>query len=607
MKTLFIIPPQWYPMNPYLSAAQLIGQFKAKGLDAVARDLNIEFFNDILKKDKVLDAAEKAKRFYESFLPEVQSEGYCEEKFDSYSRALKTKLLRFTAYVDFLKSGISTDDIADRVEDAVSVMKDADRFYDPEQLFEAKDTLKDALKIISLPFMPSRIMLDNFIANPVYSYDYEDIKLQVDSDDLNMFVDYFDNKIKIEDFSEYSIIGISIFDLSQVIPGLTLAKYLKERTDAHITLGGNYIYKIRESLKKFPEFFDIFCDSVQLGDGEIAAVKLAEILRDNESLDNAYSLMYKDCKGVVRETETAPLLNMEALAPPCFDGYDFSKYFSADIVMPVQLSKSCYWAKCTFCDFYTGQQCFDIKPVSHAVDEIEYLVNKYGFKHFLFVDEAVPPKYYDRLATEIIKRGVNIYFYSFARMEKAFTKDVLQNLYNAGARLFSWGYEAESERVMKLLNKGIDCQNRTKLLQDAKDVGLWNHCTFLLGYPGETPEETEATKNVIRNRDLINSCTPSNFALKKNALLINEVDEAGIKDITDNGNFHISCNYMVNGKATQNIKKDRMDFQIDFLKKTSDCLWSLDFTDTDHILLYTSKYGAKWVLDYRLKYKKHNF
>ena len=122
----------------------------------------------------------------------------------------------------------------------------------------------------------------------------------------------------------------------------------------------------------------------------------------------------------------------------------------------------------------------------------------------------------------------------------------------------------------------------------------------------ETSEETEATKKVICNRELIHSCTPSNFALK-NALLINEVDEAGIKDITDNGNFHISCNYVVNGKATQNIKNDRMNFQTDFLKKTADCLWSLDFTDTDHILLYTSKYGAKWVLDYRLKYKKHNF
>lgn len=607
MKTLFIIPPQWYPMNPYLSAAQLIGQFKAKGLEAEAKDLNIEFFNDILKKERVIDAASEAKAFYDAFKTEVEENGYCQEMFSTYTRELQSKLMRFVAYTDFLKSGLDAESVAEKVEDAVTAMKDPEKFYNPELLFEAKDTLKDALKIISLPFMPSRIMLDNFIANPVYSYNYDDINLQVGNSDLNMFVDYYNEKIKAEDYSGYSIIGISIFDLSQVIPGLTLAKLLKEKTNAHITLGGNYIYKIRDSLKTLPEFFDVYCDSVQLGDGEIAAVKLAEIIRDNGSFEDAYSLIYKDINGEIKETQTAPLLDMEALAPPCFDGYDFGKYFSPDIVLPIQLSKSCYWAKCTFCDFYTGQQCFDIKSVNHAVDEIEHLVNKYGFRHFIFVDEAVPPKYYDRLATEIINRGLKIYFYSFARMEKAFTKDVLQNLYNAGARMFSWGYEAESERVMKLLNKGIDCSYRKTLLRHAMDVGLWNQCTFLLGYPGETPEETEATKRVIWNRELIHSCTPSNFALKKNALLINETDNAGIKNIADNGDFHISCNYVVDGKATQNIKKDRMDFQVDFLKKTADSLWSLDFTDTDHILLYTSKYGAKWVRDYRLKYNKHNF
>ena len=607
MKTLFIIPPQWYPMNPYLSAAQLIGQFKNKGLDAVARDINIEFFNDVLKKEQIVNAAKKAEDFFESFRLEVEKNGYCEEDFKMYPRELQSDLMKFVAYTDFVKSGLNVEEIANEIEKAVSVLKDPVKFYDPEQLFWAKDLIKDALKIISLPYMPSRIMLDNFIANPMYSYDYEDIKLQVNDANINMFVEYFDKKVIPEEFGEYSVIGISIFDLSQVIPGLTLAKFLKERTNAHITLGGNYIYKIRESIKKIPEFFDVFCDSIQLGDGEIAAVKLAEIVRDGGNLEEAYSLIFKDAKGEIKETEVAPLLNMDALAPPCFDGYDFEKYFSADKVLPVQLSKSCYWAKCTFCDFYTGQQCFDIKSVNHAVDEIEHLVNEYGFHHFIFVDEAVPPKYYDKLATEIIKRGLKIYFYSFARMEKAFTKEVLQNLYNAGARMFSWGYEAESERVMKLLNKGIDCSYRKTLLQYAMDVGLWNQCTFLLGYPGETKEETEATKKVIWNRELIHSCTPSNFALKKNALLINETNEAGIKNVADNGDFHISCNYVVDGKATQNIKKDRMDFQLDFLRKTASSLWSLDFTDTDHILLYTSKYGAKWVREYKLKYKKHNF
>lgn len=594
-------------MNAYLSAAQLVGQLKAKGIQAETRDLNIEFFNDILNEETVVSAYNQAKIFYEGFVGEFEKNGYCEEKFESYSKETKTKILRFIACKEFFESGIDSFEVAKKVKEAVNVTKDKTKFYNPELLVEAKDIMKDALRIISLPYMPSKIMLDNFIANPVYSYDYEDTKTQVNSSELNMFKDYFEKKIKAEDFSEYDIIGISIFDLSQIIPGFTLSKIIKEKTNAHITLGGNYIYKIRESIKTNPEFFDIFCDSVQLGDGEMAAVKLAEVLRDNQGLENTWSLIYKNEEGLVCETKTAPLLNMKTLAPPCFDGYDFDLYFSADKVIPVQLSKSCYWAKCTFCDFYTGQQCFDIKPVETAVDEIEHLVKKYGFKHFIFVDEAVPPKYYNRLATEIIKRGIEIYFYSFARMEKDFTKEVLQNLYNAGARFFCWGYEAESERVMKLLNKGIDCSYRKQLLRNAKDVGLWNHCTFLFGYPSETPEETQSTKDVICDHSLVDSSTPSNFALKKNAILINEVDEAGLENIKDNGDFHISCNYELNGKATRNIKKERMDFQNDFLRKNADRIWSIDFTDTDHILLYTSKYGAEWVRNYRLKYKKHNF
>ncbi len=608
MKTLFILPPQWYPMSPYLSAALLIGQFKKNGLTATAKDLNIEFFNNILNKETVLSSAAKAKDFYTSFAKEVDEKGYCEENFNTYSQEIKTKLLRFAAADEFFgKNQITAQEIAEKIDSAVDVLKTPKKFYNPELLFEAKDTIKDALKIISLPYQPSRIQLDNFIANPIYSYNYNDIKYQCENSDVNMFVDYFNSKLNPQDYAEYDIIGISIFDLSQVIPGLTLAKYLKKHTDAHITLGGNYIYKIRELFKNIPEFFDIFCDSVQIGDGEIAAVSLAKTIRDKKELSEAYSLIYKDKKGIVRQTETAPLLNMDAIEPPCFDGYDFSKYFSPETVFPLQLSKSCYWAKCTFCDFYTGQQCFDIKSVSHAVDEIETLINDYGAEYFIFVDEAVPPKYYNELALEIIKRNLKIKFYSFVRMEKAFTKEILKNLHDAGATMFSWGYEAESERIMKLLNKGIDCSERKRILQDAKDVGLWNHCTFLLGYPGETHKETESTKAVIRNRALVNSCTPSNFALKKNAILFDETESANIKNITDNGDFHISCNYTIDGVGTDGIKKNRMDFQIDFLKKTADSLWSLDFTDTDHIMLYVAKYGADWVLNYRLKYKKHNF
>lgn len=607
MKTLLIIPPQWYPMNPYLSAAQLIGQLKARGYEATALDMNIEFFNDILTGENVLRYSNMAKEFLEGFLGEIEEKGYSADKFNTYSPEIKTKLARAKAIGDYLSSFAQRiGECVRNIDDAVAVMKDKDRFYDPEIHFRAKDTIKDALEIISLPFAPSRIMLDNYIANPFYSYNYDDIKKQAYDSRLNMFIEYYEKKLTEYNFDDYAVIGISVCDLSQVVPGLTLARMLKERCSAHITLGGNYIYKIRNDLKHIPEFFEVFCDSLQIGDGELSLVTFLEGIEGKRKMSEVYSLIYKDEHGDIATTPSAPLLDMDKIEFPCFDGYDFSKYFSADIVMPVQLSKGCYWGKCTFCDFYTGQQCYDTKSVERAVDEVEYLIEKYGFKHFAFVDEAVPPVYYNKFALELIKRQVKIKFYSFARLEKGFTPEVLKNLYDAGACFFAWGYEAHSPRIMKLLNKGVDVDYRLELLKNAKKIGLWNHCTFLLSYPTETPEETEATKDIIRQRDLINSCTPSNFALKKNAILHDTASELGITGIVNNGDFHVSCNYEMSGMKTGDIKRNRMEFQLDFLEQTKHSLWSLTFTDTDHLMLYLAKYGTQWVYDYRLKYEKRH-
>lgn len=607
MKTLLIMPPQWYPMSPYLSMAQLTGQIKAKGYEALAYDINVEFFNDVLTKEKVLSYAAEARVFVSSFVKEIAEKGYTAEKFDTYPAGIKTKLARFRLISEYMaKNEGRIEETAENIDDAVAVMKDKERFYDPEEHFRAKDIIRDALEIISLPYLPSRIMLDNFIANPFYSYNYDDIRNQCCDRSLNLFIDYYDEKLKSVSLDEYSLIGISICDLSQVVPGLTLARMLKERYNAHVTLGGNYIYKIRNDLKNIPEFFGLFCDSLQIGDGELSLVTLIEALDGKRDVKDVYSLVYKNDDGEIVINPSAPLLDMDKIEFPDFDGYDFSKYFSADIIIPVQLSKGCYWGKCTFCDFYTGQQCYDTKSVERAADEVEALIEKYGYRHFAFVDEAVPPAYYNRFALELIKRNVKINFYSFARLEKGFTPEVLKNLYEAGACFFAWGYEAQSPRIMKLLNKGVDVDYRLTLLENAKAAGLWNHCTFLLSYPTETAEETEKTKEIIRNRELINSCTPSNFALKKNAILHDMADEMGISNIVNNGDFHVSCNYEMAGMKTGDIKKNRMEFQMDFLEKTKDSLWSLTFNDTDHLMLYLAKHGTKWVYDYKLKYNKRH-
>ena len=238
------------------------------------------------------------------------------------------------------------------------------------------------------------------------------------------------------------------------------------------------------------------------------------------------------------------------------------------------------------------------------INEVEYLSKKYNTKLFNFVDEAVPPKFYDEFAKEVKRRNLEIYYYSFARLEKSFTAEVLKNLYESGARFFMWGYEAESERVMKLINKGVDLNFRKEILKNARDAGLWNLCTFLLGFPTETWEELQSTIKVIYDHELINTCTPSNFALKKNAILRDNTTSVGITDFQENGELHISYKYLSDTQTMEEVKAKRNAFEKKYREDTRDRLFAHSFTESDSILMYLVRYGRDYVRDYKLQYKR---
>ncbi len=603
MKFLFAAVPQWYPISPYLAGALLAGQLHKAGFQADTYDFNIEFFNDILTAEKIMQSYEKAKLILNgSAVP-----SYGDEPIDADIRAkleatadMRKKIIK--AYLENDEANITK--AAQQIEWAIKVFKTKELFYDPEKMYRAKDIISTALDIISLPYVPSRIMLDNFIANGIFTYDFKDVDYQCRHSDSNMFLEYFEEKLRSADFSQYDLIGLSVTDLSQLIPGLTLARLLKKYTNAKIAIGGNYIFKIEEDLKKIPAIFDEYCDYLSIGDGETATVELAEYVAGKRDIADVHSLVYRDENLIVRTNEKAPCLKLDEVAFPDFDSYDFSKYFSPETVIPVQLGKGCYWGKCTFCDFYTGQQKFDMKSVVRAVDEVEFLSKKYGTKLFNFVDEAVPPKFYNEFAKEVMRRNLEIYYYSFARLEKTFTPEILKNLYDSGARFFMWGYEAESERVMKLINKGVDLAHRKNILKNARDAGLWNLCTFLLGYPTETWEELQSTIKVIYDHELVNTCTPSNFALKKNSILKDNTSSVGITDFTENGELHISYKYLSDTQTMEEVKAKRNAFEKKYLEDTRNRLFAHSFTESDSILMYLVRYGRDFVRDYRLEYER---
>ena len=601
-KILLIQPPQWYPITPHLAIPLLSAQLKAAGFNAKAEDLNIRFFHMVLSPGFLSEADAAARRdldlltheFRDTDKKSLAENGSYEEK----TRYLKYQTLRLF-YEAHTKE---VPDLISGIEMAVRTMRDKDLFYNPEALSKAKHTLRLALRLASMPFAPNELDLDNYFANPLLNLDWKNIRRQVMDRSVNMFYDFLSEAADSAARENYDIVSIALTDLSQLIPVFTLARMLKERTHAAVILGGNYATQIHADIMKFDDIFTDYIDYIAIGDGETALVSLCRAIDGQIPFSDVPNLVRFDpsAGGVVSTGFTCAKIDMDALAFPDFSDYDLSAYFTPEIVFPVQLGKGCYWGKCAFCDYFYGQQSYSPKHIPRIIAELRHLSERYGASKFIFVDEAIPPAFYNQLAKAILEAGLKIHYYSFARLEDGYTPEVFKNLYASGARLFLWGYECESLRIMKLMNKGINAEHRMEILTDAREAGIWNNGLFIFGYPTETNEEIAQTMDVIRkNRRVIPSCTLSNFALKKHAKLAEEVGENGVLDYSENGEFYTVFKDRVDGVAQAERRRLRRQFQFDFLDENSHALWSVVFSDFDHLLLYLAKYGCDYVSEYR--------
>lgn len=600
MKVLLLYPPQWTPNSPYLALPLLAAQLKRHGYDAIVRDINIEFYNSILTKENLAERLSEAKLIHQNLERKVLNEyPEAEKKFGTYTVEEQTMLLKYKRINEVLNSDIDLEKIVNSVECAVKTLKSKTDFYDAEKLFAAKKTIQEALKIASLPFAPSEIIYDNYFGNPLLKMDWINIDKQCKDESINMFHKFFSQQIDSIISIGSDLICISVPDLSQLIPAFTLARLIKQVSSVPVAIGGNYITQNKADFMNHPEVFDEYCDHIMVGDGERSIIEIAEFIEGKRTLEQVSNLMYLSGEKVILNP-SADELCFKEVAYADFSDLDFSLYFSPEIVIPMQLSKGCYWGKCTFCDYYYGQQCYSAKSIPDVIAEMKHFITKYGIKHFFFIDEAVPPKYYNALSDAIIQNGMEVYFYSFVRLEKGFTKPVLANMYKAGFRIGLWGYEAWSERIMNMMNKGIDVSQRIRILRDSRESGIWNNVLFIMGYPTETIEEIEKTISVINeNRDIVSSCTPSNFSLKKNAILMDYIGTNGLLGYETNGEFYTVLKDKIDGISQLERREIRRKFHADYIKANEHCLWPINYSDTDHILLYLSKYSCDYISGYR--------
>lgn len=602
MNILYIFPPQWIPIQPHFAIPSLMGQFRDSKHNVSGMDLNLDFYLKILQKDYLDKCINNARELEKKLGEEVKQNYDKKVGFDNYPLKDRNTFLKFIIIHDFFKN--NEKDLPKYpflVAEAIKVMRSKEYFYNPKLLIDSLHILDKCLQIASLEYAPATLSLSSYY-NQHFKYNYENITYFVNDKDTNMFMEYMEEKAEEIKAKNADYIGISINSSSQIVAGLTLSKLLKEKTKAHINIGGNFFGRVKEALYNHPDFFEIYTDSLMVEEGEKPVLEMAEYIDGTRKLEDVSNLMYlKDGKIVLNE-KTAPM-PLNDMKPLSFNGYELKKYLTPDIILPFQTSRGCYWHKCSFCDHDFGMK-YNVKSIDKLVEQIKTMKEEYGITKFEFIDEAISPYYMEAMADRFIKEKLDITYFCDGRLESEFTYDILKKAHDSGLIMVLWGLESGSKKIMDLINKGVDFEKRIDVFKNAAKAGVFNFAFIFFGFPAETKEDAiETIKLIQKYSDVIHTYGRSIFTMGNHSLIKDDPEKYGAEpDIKQED--ELSPTYIYKAKG---MTHDELNEVIDMCKKMALKTYGnnlvFKLVSRELIFLYLVKFGLEEVVNYRFDVK----
>jgi hypothetical protein len=277
-----------------------------------------------------------------------------------------------------------------------------------------------------------------------------------------------------------------------------------------IAMGGGFPNTELRSLSE-SRVFEFF-DYITLDDGEMPLKILIENI-ENQNFDFfKRTFLIENNSVVYKNSSPEKDFKQNQVGTPDYSNLLLDQYISViEIVNPMHrmwsdgrwnkltMAHGCYWGKCTFCDISLDYiKLYEPVAAKLLCDRIEELIAQTGQSGFHFVDEAAPPALMRALAIEIIRRNLSISWWTNIRFEKSFTSDLCILLKNSGCIAVSGGLEVASERLLKLIDKGVTVAQVAQVTKSFTESGIMVHAYLMYGYPTQTIQETVDSLEMVR-------------------------------------------------------------------------------------------------------------
>ena len=309
----------------------------------------------------------------------------------------------------------------------------------------------------------------------------------------------------------------NLFLISVPFPGNLYAAFRcaqwvkKNHPHIKISMGGGFPNTELRSLTdaRVFEFFDF----ITLDDGEAPVELLCEYVQSSEvEMPLKRTFVLENGKVVYKNNASKPDYKQSQVGTPDYSDLLLDKYISViEIVNPMHrmwsdgrwnkmtMAHGCYWGKCTFCDISLDYvKIYEPVTANLLCDRMEEMMLQTGQNGFHYVDEAAPPALMRALALEILRRKLSVTWWTNIRFEKSFTKDLCLLLKASGCIAVSGGLEVASDRLLKLIDKGVTVEQVAKVTRNFTEAGVMVHSYLMYGYPSQTVQETIDSLEMVR-------------------------------------------------------------------------------------------------------------
>lgn len=244
----------------------------------------------------------------------------------------------------------------------------------------------------------------------------------------------------------------------------------------------------------YQKFLDMGIDVVIKGIVDKLIVPVIDSLISGGGLANISNLIFKKGESIYFTESCEVNAKIGELPIPKRDFVDIANYMDTRTMIT---SRGCI-GRCSFCTSPTFFKRWDARSAEDVVSEIEMLIDEYGTKKIMFLDDnmTVSKRRMYEICDLIEKRKIKCLFGCLASIP-TYDKALFERMYEVGFRWVHFGLESGSRRILKKMNKILDCDITKKIITEVKEIGYRVRNSFILDYPTTTIDDLLKTKDLI--------------------------------------------------------------------------------------------------------------